>query len=395
MAEGEPIGGFFASLKLDSDEASFAKGERALTSLANAVKAFISVEAIKGFAEFVTKLDDLQAKMNDTAAAAGINTDELDRWGIVMRTVGESTEDFTSHLRDLKNLSADLAQGLAPATDKVKALALLGLGDVWVNADPSELARKVLDNAEAMAKAHPEQRNAIDNIVRRILGTGGEALFNRFFETGKGVEGYLSDADREMLTNRASRLGAVRPSEDVNAIKSVFGEGTSLFATTFMQRVDPSLQNLLSYIVAHREEISGAIRDFAKAMADFTKTLTSDAIPVLSFLFKGIQVGMEGFTALSETIHGGKSAAASVEKFSQDAANWLLPKWLQDWANEKGQFAPKVSGGDLNSASRFEINPYGAGGKYVFELNAEARRFFTIKRGTDNLDDATRKKMMQ
>jgi hypothetical protein len=329
----EEIGGFWASLTLKSDESAFAKGERALQGIATGLGKIVGfgvglASAMVGFTALMGKINQTQATMNITAAEAGVSTDALANWSIVMQTVGADTEGFIAALKDLKNMTADLARGITPSNQKfVDMFGQLGITQKqWQGMDPGTLAQTILDNAVRQIKSG-KNRNTIANAVANLLGEGGRTLLFSELLTGQSTAGYQRRAAQAMMTTESERLAAMGPAQDLNLFRSTIAEAKNLFAMKFMAAVDPALQKLLEYMVEHKKEISDTISEWAKNFGD----LVTNAGPLIDLIGKlagFAMLGAQGAELLASLVTG-KATEGQAVGFGERAAKFMLPKEYQ------------------------------------------------------------------
>ncbi len=387
MAEGEPIGGFFASLRLDADDDSFAKGERALSSLATAVKAFIGYEAIKGFAEFVTKINSAEAAMNDLAYATGINTDELNRWQAVMKILGQDSNDFVGHLRDLKNLSADLRAGVPLAQQKVRDMSLLGLSERdWMDADPSALAAKIIDAAERQTRAHPEMRDTIYNEMERLLGRGGGVAVSRGLAQGKSAEEWLSEAAQLIVTTEKERQAAEKPAQDINKFGVMFSELQAKFSMGFMRGLDPGMQKALDFSEANRTRLGVMAATGGEKLGELVAQIAADVAKIADAF------GMLGQKTPEEQV---KQTADLFEKHPLVMALNRADLWLTGLLPFLSSPEQKKTDAADRQTFAKAIELINKANTLTLDMTPEARRFFSINKGTDRLSTATERRATQ
>jgi hypothetical protein len=351
----EEVGGFFASLKLNTDEASFSRGAGKISDLAGGLKGLLLAGAgLAGLTLSFKALIDAaseQAKLGQMAMYLGMSADNLQNWRAAIRTAGSDADSFVAAIGNLNAKMVGLrAYGEAP-NDKFW-IAVHGLGvdpNAMLNMSNDQRVRALMQGAEKLYGKNPQNAQ---RYLEDTLGKSSVDLLLRARQNKTTVSDlYNRGASSQYTTGRdmqGAAQGVTQWNQSVETLRSVF----NLFSDTVMKNLAPSLKGLNDWLLANKDEIT----QLTKALADF-------ATAVLQLL------GSAVFKSMDMALNAGKAAGAvpgsvdqrmasiNMSRSAQALTSWMLPKAL----NEQIKKALDQAEADARAGKGMPDNGPGAG----------------------------------
>ena len=327
----EEVGGFFASLKLNTDEASFSRGAGKISDLAGGLKGLLLAGAgLAGLTlSFKALLDAAseQAKLGQMALSLGMSADNLQNWSAAVRIAGGDADAFVSSISNLNQKMVDLrAFGDKPG-DKFW-IAVRGLGvnpNSMLNMNNDQRIAVLMKGAEKLAHTGPQGLQNAQTFLREALGQSGVGLLTKAMQNKTTVADLYARGAGSQFTTGADMAGASKGmtewNQSVETLKSVF----NLFSDTVMRELAPSLKGLNAWLTANKGEIA----KFTKAMADLATVL----LQLLgSAVFKSMDVAMNASAASSAKLGSTDQRMSSIgmERSAQALLSGILPKALNE-----------------------------------------------------------------
>lgn len=303
----EEIGtGFWAGLKLVPDTASFSAGERALSNIANGLKAIGAVLLAGKLAEGMVKLAQAQAQLNITAAFAGTSTDALAEWSIMLRTANLDSQAFANSLIDLNNQFVRLTtQGENLPEKTAKAVGLLGLDLSKIMGEGSaQRADDIFNAAGSYTAAHggnAKARQAAAGLVQDLLGQVGADYFMFLQTTGRTLSSQHTLGRNFNFTNARDTAGVQESVANLNTILAGFQSIEKQFSQRFMKDMNPAFQLLMKYLVDNKDSITFTINTIADAFAKIAGFIGQLGVPA-AFKFLDAVANILGLVTGSETL---------------------------------------------------------------------------------------------
>jgi hypothetical protein len=362
----EDVGGFFAVLKMQTDDASFAKGGAALGNIATILKGFALLKIGEGMMQLLAamgKINEQQALLNTTSAEIGISTVELKNWQIMADMVGGSADGMASSLKGLMDITANLGRGITPDNQKfIDMLGVLGVTK-WQGVSSTELAQNMLDNAMTKIRQYQQRGDKVGeartrNAIEEMLGPSGNAIITAGLLQGWTTQQMLQKSKAPLMTTAGQMQGAVGPMVDLKLFNSTVKEAENLFAMQFMAKVDPALKDFLSFIMSNKGEITTTLTDLANVFGFLA-----------SKMLASLKMMVEGAMFADQLFHG-KIDKTVLSEFGEAAANLLIPKAWQDRINsDKPLFPldPRLTGRGLPSG---HYGPFGYDSKLKVSIEA-------------------------
>jgi len=385
----EDIGGFFAILRMQTDDASFAKAGSALTGVANIIKGFALLKVGEGMIQLLSamgKLNEQQALLNTTSAQIGISTMELKSWQLMADMVGGSADSMAASLKGLMDITANLGRGITPDNQKfIDMLGVLGVTK-WQGVSPTDLAKNMLDNAMSKIKQYRERGDKVGearirNAIDAMLGPSGNALLTAGITTGVSTQQLLTRAQSPLMTTQGQIQGAIGPMMDLKLFNSTIKEAENLFAMKFMAKVDPSLKDFLTYFHDNKDSIIQGLSDLASLLG----TVTSG---ILGFLRSISDIGI-----FIDKLTKGKVDQGVIADYSETWAKILLPKQYEESKREYmarqrqhelvGKFPGAVMGTGMERPLRIIVEDRTSAG-------VKARGMEQIRQGSQRLQEGGR-----
>jgi len=281
------VGGFFASLKLQTDQASFDKAQKDLGSIEEKIKktglsfgTFVG-DAIKGLTAIgaaavgaAYAVSQIQGKASVSATGSGMKLDEFNKWSVGMSLIGQNADDLASHLAQVNDAMTELAGGggekwsaladkLAYFTDKNNA----GIDiNKFKKASQTERMNMIADRING---ASGDKRTALINRSAEIFG---DSFRNMMFTFDTPNSPYKNIYDLEKQSAKSSTPN------DPNALANMlaFNRVTTDLGQTFKTVGDIAadhlrkpLEKFVLFIEAHQADISKFFDGLMKGIGDF------------------------------------------------------------------------------------------------------------------------------
>ena len=293
------VGGFFASLKLVTDEDSFKKGVGVLNSFPDLLKK--GAVGVIGLGAALVGLGAVTANsMTSLAAMAkqlGMNAMTLDNWQNAVKLAGGDSESFTASIVAMNEAFRNLKIGEVKE-DFIKATGMSG-------ADFSKLQGMSNDQRlrtiwSALEKVQdPGKQQAL---IQKIFGQGGVDLFSRLQLQGTTLSTLYSQAAARNPNSQADYDAAIQASKDNASIMVSFEKSLQKLGIEFEKVLIPSLDSFASWLATNKDTMTA----FAKAVGDVTTGLIT---------FTGtITGGVAGSVDQKEKIALGSDLNVSVAK---------------------------------------------------------------------------------
>lgn len=253
------VGGFFASLKLLMDEASFKKGNDSLLSMGKnlagiVLKATAVVGALAAIVNQVAKV----TQVNQQAAwSANMNITALENWQNALKIANVDSQSFTSAIANMNKVFQNLKIG---EVDEgfIKSLGMLGL-------DFSKMQRmsqeERLDAIFKAGAAMKDQAKAAQ-LIEKVLGSSGKDFFVYTQKTGIGYKQMLDDAKKRQLIGQQEATQANQINRAFNQIGVSLDEASKKILLSVGTALLPYLQDLAKWL----QENSGELKKLADAI---------------------------------------------------------------------------------------------------------------------------------
>jgi hypothetical protein len=276
----EELPGFWVRLKMQSDEASFAKGIQNLSGVANALKAIGTAIIAGKIAQEITKLAEATAKSNLTAFFAAMDPTQLQLWSLVMARAGQDAVSFTSALTDLNTQFVRLTTEGDKLPDKTaKALGLLGL-DVTKEMGRSGQQRgeDILNAAQAYSAAlgnTAASQQSAAQLVNDLLGQAGSNYYVWMEKSKTSLAEQMKLAGGLNYQTPGATTGVMGAVADLNSLKATWQSIKAELSSRIMIAADPAFKELMKYLVDNKDAIIGAITSIAQVSGELATAFTA------------------------------------------------------------------------------------------------------------------------
>jgi hypothetical protein len=292
----EEVGGFFVSLKMLSDDASFRRGEEGIKNVTDGLGSLIAKgAAIAGVTigiRDLIKAASEQGQMLITAQQANMSADALANWEGVLNHVGGSMGAFTNAATTM-NQEFEKMQfgGKAPADDFFLALAQLGLSPDKLKGENQDQRMKDIMSA-ALNYNGPGGKDYARTLVRQLGGgmPGLESIFDYLqlpaaATGGATFQSLWANAKKESFVNDKDRMAGEKGSAALRDLETTFKSIWGKLSSDIMGSLAPDIEKLNSWLDTHKDEIKNLIDGIAKLTDVIMKKLggaAENAIDVLS-----------------------------------------------------------------------------------------------------------------
>ena len=284
----ENVGGFFASLSLQSDKNSFSQGIASLKDvaggLANLLKAGLGLgAAAAGTAAYLATIVNAQAKIPVSAAGVKMSAVEFASLSASMGIAGYSADDLMGSLKTLNDQIEGLRQG-DPAFEATATKFGMLSGDFKKLQSEGGVQRliDVMNAADSYAQKPGNTQQGAALLVEKILGGAGRNFYT--WLSGTSLDQILGMGRSATLMTGADFTKAMAFSEQLGRLTQDLKGALNLFATDVLSQFTPDLKALGDYVVAHRAEITATIKEWASNFGDFLKNLGPVANAMLKVL---------------------------------------------------------------------------------------------------------------
>lgn len=259
------VGGFFASLKIMTDDASFQRGMSSIAGLANGlgkVTSFVGpLAAIAGVIKGILDLGTKEGQKLITGKFLGMSADEITAWSGAVQEANGNAQAFIGGIQQLEShLVGVTVQGRA-SDEMFKNLGIL-LGpntdfDKFLKQSTSAQVTQIMSAAQARAATDPK---GAAKLLQDILGSDAVQLLGSAIIQGKSVSSMYSDARQRIYVSDSSRREAWQGTAGVRVIGDALGNLASASAAKSFQNAADGINDLV-------KQVQGAQGAF-KALSD-------------------------------------------------------------------------------------------------------------------------------
>ena len=328
------IGGFFVSLGLGIDKASFETGNKLIDGVTTNLNKLIGTArnaavVLTGTAVATGVVESTAYK---TATAIGISTEALDLWKASAKIAGVDANGLVgamSRMSEVMNHMTIDGSGLEAYTKQLGELDLIA-DDIDIekllNLKPDELMKEIITKAQE-AVAGGESLTHVSMIVKDILGESGQGFFIELERQGKTIEEFLAGAQKTIFTTAADNEKGNNFRVESNTLKTELESITKLVGDSVGGVLTQPLNDINSWIQDNGKAIKDAVENIAGLVE---KIVGSDAFKdtgnIISATIKLIGGDKQG--ALQDL----KKTSVAQEIYSVRDINQML----QDYAKANG-----------------------------------------------------------
>lgn len=335
------VGGFFASLKLMTDEDSFKKGVGILEGFPKLLsKAAVGAVGLGvAMVGLGASTANAMTKLASTAKQLGMNALTLDNWQNAVRLAGGDADSFTSSIQTMNEAFRNLKIGEVKE-DFIKSTGMSG-------ADFSKLQGMNNDQRlrtiwGALEKVQdPGKQQAL---IQKIFGQGGVDLFSRMQNQGTNLSGLYKQAAGMNPNTQADYDAAVKGNQANESIAVSFQNTINKLGIEIEKSLLPDLERFAQWLRDNKD----ALTAFAKAVGEATASVVS----FFGFFFQNKQqqsTSMLGGPA-NEAIFRKLADKQGIQKDSAAEGVMFLSLWANSDYQNMTENAKKLSGKGMSPA---------------------------------------------
>ena len=386
------IGGFFVSLGLNPDKASFETGNKLVDAVGNSFNKLIGAarNAAVVLAGTAVASGMVESAAYKTAEKIGISTETLDLWKASAKIAGVDANGLVSAMGSLANVMGRMRIDGAGLEQFSKKMAELGLVvdkvDIAKMLDmaPDELMTDILRKAqEASAKVKKEVADAnkelsknpkneeaqkklrdarkeqqrISIIVGDVLGDAGQDFFIELQRQGKSIDDFLSGAGRTVFTTAADNQKGANFAVEVNTLKTEIESASKLLGDAIGGELTQYVKELNQWI----QENGPAIRKTIEEIAKFTSKAVGETVDITGTAASGAKAVIDLATADNE-----EAKQAAIKKGQETVDEW---KSWKDEGGAKGLLGSYVE--EVDTATEKVIGGFNAVKNWLTNINKE------------------------
>lgn len=260
------VGGYFASLKLITDENSFRKGVDTLGKFPGLLKGTVmgAVGLAAGMVALATTTATAMSKLDAQARTLGMSARNLDNWRGAVSLAGGDADGFVASMVNMNEAFRNLKIGEVK-TDFIQATGMSGANFAALQGmDNDTRLRTIWSALEKVADKDKQQA-----LVEKIFGSGGVELFSLLRAKGQTLAGnYNTAASLNPLTNADYRT-AIEGDKAQREITQSLEKQFQNVGISIENALLPSLDKLAKWFATHQTELDA----FATAVGDATSTV--------------------------------------------------------------------------------------------------------------------------
>jgi hypothetical protein len=276
----EEVGGFFASLKLQADQASFQRGIGSIKGvgdeLARLVKIGLGIAGVTIGIKELLNAANKQGQLLLTANYLQMNADAVTTWSGAIKEAGGNSSAFIDSIKGLhQNLVRLKEEGMDPGNKFFQNIAQLGVnpGDL-VNMTQDQQVRTLMNAAR-----NSKNPNLANDLILQLLGPDAlnAVLYSR--ATGRSLDQMRGEAAKAIYN--PNRAGALAGMGQLRQAGGKFEGMWEAFSSKFIADLAPELKRLNDWLGQHQDEISQMIDAMAKLAAALVINV---AVPVTKMM---------------------------------------------------------------------------------------------------------------
>lgn len=248
----EEVGGFFASLKLMTDDSSFQRGMSSIGGLVGGLGKIIGMAgplaAIAGVIKKIIDLGGAEGQKLVTGELMGMSADQLTMWSGAMAEAGGNADAMISSVQKLHTHLVGVTTAGRGADETFKNLAIL-LGDVdfdkWLKMPVNDQVKSIV-SAAAKPRAGLNQQQAY-YLLGEILPEAKQ-LVGYSHQTGRSVEQILKESLERIYVSDRSRREALTGKGQVGALGDALGNLMSASAAKSFENAAAGMKDLVAQV---------------------------------------------------------------------------------------------------------------------------------------------------
>ena len=279
---GEEVGGFFASLKLMTDEGSFQRGTGHLKSLSDKLAGLVVWAAgLIGIAEGIKAVVAAAAEAQNIAFSAerfGISFKAIKEWEAAWSETGGTIKDVTTMMEQLQRKQVEIFKQGKGSMDW-QAISMLGL-DPGATARQSapQMAKSIIDAAEKKIRGGAD-RGTILKVVDDLLGASASKQVEYDAAHGTSLGARMDRMGGAVYETGADALRGGAGVKEFMDLKTILANIGQAFSSKTMGALADTLKNFNDWLLSHNDIIVKLVDNLAalvKALAEWTAGVLED-----------------------------------------------------------------------------------------------------------------------
>jgi hypothetical protein len=312
------VASLFASLGLQVNEASWARGTELITNMKRALGFFIGFEAVKGVVELVESVGDAAVAAERLSQKLGVSTKDIQELGYAAKVSGVDAQEMQVGMQKLaKGLEEARTKGSGPVAETFAKLGVSMSDPAIKSKDLGQTIELLADKFKAMPDNADKTALAID-----LFGRSGTALIPMLNQGRDGIEAFRAEAERLGIVVDQDTAKSFEELEHTQKRLSGTWQGIKTqIAVALLPALKDLAESVLDWVQANREAIQSGIHT---------------AVAALTIVFKGLGLAVEACVAIFDFFdeHSDLATAvivalgAVIAAFAVEAAAaWLLAFW--------------------------------------------------------------------
>jgi hypothetical protein len=281
---GEEVGGFFASLKLMTDEGSFQRGTGHLKSLSDKLSGLVMWAAgLIGIAEGIKAVVAAAAEAQNIAFSAerfGISFKSIKEWEAAWAETGGTIKDVTTMMEQLQRKQVEIFKQGKGSMDW-QAISMLGLdpGATARQAAP-QMAASIIAAAESKIRGGAD-RGAMLKVVDDLLGASASKQVEYDVAHGTSLGERMARMGGSVFETKADAYAGGSGVKEFMDLKTILANIGQAFSSKAMGAMADTLRNFNDWLLSHNDLIVRLVDNLAalvKALAEWTSGVLEDLV---------------------------------------------------------------------------------------------------------------------
>ena len=260
------IGGFFVSLGLNLDKASWETGNRIVDGMGNTFNKLIGSarNAAVVLAGTAIATGSVESAAYKTSVVLGVATEKLDLWKTAAKIAGVSADGVVaamSHIAEVKNKIKWDDSGIEAFAKKLGKLKISYQEIKDLSAD--EALEYILAKAQSL-EGKGLNRAEVATAVGDIVGTGGRDLYIELQGQEKSVKDFLAGAGKINFTNSQTNKESREFMQEVRTLKTASENLTKLLGSEIGGELNGYVKSINEWISENGSTIADSIGTLAQ-----------------------------------------------------------------------------------------------------------------------------------
>lgn len=305
------IGGFFVSLGLNLDKASWETGNRIVDGMGNTFNKLIGTarNAAVVLAGTAIATGSIESAAYKTSVVLGVTTEKLDLWKTAAKIAGVSADGIVgamTRIADVQNRLKWDDSGIEAFSKKLGKLKISYEEIKDLGAD--EALEYILAKAQSL-EGNGLNRAEIATAVGDIVGTGGRDLYIELQGQEKSVKDFLAGAGKINFTNSQTNKESRDFMQEVRTLKTASENLTKLLGSEIGGELTGYVKSINEWIGEHGTEIANGISTVAQNVGKLVEKIVGAGQAAWPTIKK---VGAGAADSVKEGYEGTKKIVAGI-----------------------------------------------------------------------------------